>query len=411
MRQSQLFAGTIKELPKDETSYNAQALIRGGFINKLGAGIYTLLPLGLRVLGKINDIVRGEMNKIGGQEVLMPALVPKENWETSGRWSAFDALFKLVGNDKKEYALGATHEEVVTPLAKHFVMSYKELPLSIYQIQVKFRNEPRAKAGLLRGREFIMKDMYSFHENQEDLDKYYDLVKDSYLKIYEKLGLKDLTYLTYASGGSFSKYSHEFQTITSSGEDHIYVCKKCQVAVNKEIIAEQNTCPVCGNKELTEEKAIEVGNIFKLGTKFSAPFEMKYTDCDGKQQEVPMGCYGFGPTRVLGTIVEVFHDEKGIIWPQAVSPFMVHLLSLKENGQAEEIYKLLQDNDIEVLFDDRENVSAGEKFADADLVGCSYRIVVSAKTIEKGMVELKPRNGSETEMILISDLISVLKTK
>lgn len=403
MKQSFLFTKTLRELPKDETSFNAQALIRAGFIDKVGAGIYTFLPLGLRVIDKILAIIREEINAVGGQEVLMPALLPKESWEATGRWENFDALFKLSGSDHREYALGATHEEVVTPLAKKYVFSYRELPVAIYQIQTKFRNEKRAKAGLIRGREFLMKDLYSFHTNQEDLDKYYEQVKAAYYKIYDRLGLGDLTYLTYASGGAFSKYSHEFQTLTTAGEDHIYLCNKCRVAINKEIIKECSACPTCGSTQLVEEKAIEVGNIFKLGTRFSNPFGMKYKSAEGKDEEVIMGCYGIGPSRIMGTIVEICHDEKGLKWPEAIAPFKVHLLSLKSDSEAEKIYNILVERGVEVLYDDRD-ISAGEKFADADLIGCPFRVVVSAKTLADGQVEIKRRDKDEVEKITIEDL-------
>ncbi|MFA7087785.1 MAG: aminoacyl--tRNA ligase-related protein [Patescibacteria group bacterium] len=408
MRQSQLFIKTVKELPKDETSYNAQALIRAGFVDKVGAGIYSYLPLGKRVLDKICRVIREEINAIGGQEILMTALVPKENWETSGRWDSFDALFRLAGNDQREYALGATHEEIVTPLGKKFIFSYKDLPFGIYQIQTKFRNEKRAKAGLLRGREFLMKDLYSFHADQADLDNYYEAATKAYFKIFERLGLGEKTYLTYASGGSFSKYSHEFQTLATAGEDLIYICDKCHIAVNKEIIAEQNVCPLCGNKELREDKAIEVGNIFKLGTKFSEPFEVKYKDAAGKEQMVIMGCYGIGPSRVLGTIVELYHDDKGIVWPEEIAPFKIHLISLNENEAAEKIYENLVQSGTEVLYDDRD-LSAGEKFADADLIGCPYRLVVSKKTLAAESVEIKNRSAEKGELVKIKELADKLK--
>lgn len=409
MRQSQLFTRTVKELPKDEVSFNAQTLIRAGFIDKLGAGIYTFLPLGLRVLNKISNIVREEINAVGGQEILMPALTPKDCWETTNRWATFDALFRLSGSDEKEYALGATHEEIVTPLLKNFIFSYKELPVAVYQIQSKFRNEKRAKAGLIRGREFLMKDLYSFHPSQDDLDVYYEKVKESYYKIYERLGLGDLTYLTYASGGAFSKYSHEFQTITEAGEDKIFVCDNCRVAVNQEIIEDQKACPVCGQDKLHEEKAIEVGNIFKLGTRFSEPFNLNYLDKEGQKQPVIMGCYGIGPSRIMGTVVEVHHDDKGIVWPASIAPFKVHLLSLKQNEAADKIYADLVAAGIEVLYDDREDVSHGEKFADADLIGCPWRVLVSQKTLDKNSVEFKARASSESELVEISELISKLK--
>jgi len=407
MRQSQLFTKTVKELPKDETSYNAQALIRAGFIDKVGAGIYSYLPLGKRVLDKICQIIREEMDAIGGQEILMTALVPKENLEASGRWDTFDVLFRLAGNDQKEYALGATHEEIVTPLAKKFIFSYKDLPFGVYQIQTKFRNEKRAKAGLLRGREFLMKDLYSFHVDQADLDDYYDQAIKAYHRVYERLGLKDLTYLTYASGGSFSKYSHEFQTLAEAGEDLIYVCDKCHVAVNREIIGEQSSCPSCGNKKLVEKKAIEVGNIFKLGTKFSEPFGVRYKDQGGKENTALMGCYGIGPSRIMGTLVEIYHDDKGIIWPADIAPYKVHLLSLNENDRTEAIYIKLKQEGISVLYDDRDK-PAGEKFADADLIGCPYRVVVSKKTLMDNGVELKGRTSEAGKLIKLENLAAEL---
>lgn len=408
MKQSQLFTRTIKELPKDETSFNAQALIRAGFVDKLAAGVYSFLPLGWKVINKIKNIVTEEMVAIGGQEINMPSLAPRENWQATGRWDNLDVLFKTKGLDEKEYALNPTHEEVVTPLAKKFINSYRELPMAVFQIQNKFRNEKRAKSGLLRGREFLMKDLYSFHANQEDLDNYYEKAIVAYNNIFDRIGLGEKTYLTYASGGSFSKYSHEFQTLTDAGEDIIYICDDCKMAVNKEIINDQNTCPKCGRKDLREEKAVEAGNIFKLGTKYSAPFDLKYQDKDGEKKPVIMGCYGLGISRLMGTIVEACHDEKGIIWPENVAPFKVHLLSLNENEVAENIYQDLVSQGIEVLYDDRE-LQAGEKFADADLIGCPYRVVVSKKTLANESVELKLRSGAESQLIKINELSKKLK--
>lgn len=409
MKQSRLFTRTVKELPKDEASFNAQALIRAGFVDKLSAGVYSFLPLGWKVLNKIRNIIIEEMEAIDGQELSLPALAPKENWQATGRWETMDVLFKMQGSDEKEYALNPTHEEIATPLAKKFIFSYRELPMAFFQIQTKFRNEKRAKSGLMRGREFLMKDLYSFHANQEDLDDYYERATAAYQNIFNRLGLGDLTYLTFASGGSFSKYSHEFQTLTPAGEDLIYICKDCKVAVNKEIIAEQSTCPKCGNKNLQEEKAVEVGNIFKLGTKFSQPFGLQYQAADGSKQAVIMGCYGLGLSRVLGTIVEVCHDEKGIIWPTSIAPFKAHLLSLKENEAAEKIYNELSAQGIEVLYDDRD-LQAGEKFADADLIGCPYRIVVSKKTLESGSVEIKKRSEEKSELVSMENLVTILRS-
>jgi len=408
MRQSQLFTRTVKELPKDETSYNAQALIRAGFIDKSAAGVYSFLPFGWKVINKIENIIREEINAIGGQEINMPSLAPKENWQATGRWDSLDVLFKTTGSDEKEYALNPTHEEVVTPLAKKFISSYRELPLAVYQIQNKFRNEKRAKSGLLRGREFLMKDLYSFHATQEDLDEYYEKAIGAYNNIFRRVGLGEKTYLTYASGGSFSKYSHEFQALTPAGEDIIYVCADCKMAVNKEIIVDQNTCPKCGQKDLREERAVEAGNIFKLGTKYSEPFDLKYQDKDGEKKIVIMGCYGLGIGRLMGTIVEVCHDEKGIIWPENVAPFKVHLLSLNENETAEKIYSDLVKQGIEVLYDDRE-LQAGEKFADADLIGCPYRLIVSRKTLALDSAELKSRSSAASELVKLADLIAKLK--
>lgn len=411
MLQSKLFTRAIKEQPKDETSFNASTLIRAGFVSKLSAGVYSFLPLGLRVLNKISNIIRQEMDEIGGQEILMPVLTPKDVWETTGRWDNFDVLFKLMGADEKEYALGATHEEIVTPLVKDFVLSYKDLPIAPYQIQTKFRNELRAKAGLMRGREFLMKDMYSFSSNQEELDKFYEVAKHAYFKIFERCGLGDITYLTYASGGAFSKYSHEFQTLCSAGEDLIYICDNCRVAINKEIIDDQDTCPICGKKEFRQEKAVEVGNIFKLGNRFSNPFGLSYVDKDGQKKEVVMGCYGIGPSRLMGTIVEILHDEKGIIWPEEVAPFRVHLvlLSGKENkernkAEADALYEKLTLKGVEVLYDDREEAGAGEKFADSDLIGCPIRIVISDKTLKEGSAEIKLRSSQDSELVKLEQV-------
>ena len=408
MKQSQLFTKTVKELPKDEASYNAQALIRAGFIDKLAAGVYSFLPLGWRVINKIQNIIREEMTAIDGQEINMPSLAPKENWQATGRFETLDVLFKLAGSDEKEYVLNPTHEEVVTPLAKKFINSYRELPMSVFQIQNKFRNEKRAKSGLLRGREFLMKDLYSFHTNQEDLDLYYERAIVAYNNIFKRFGLGDKTYLTFASGGSFSKYSHEFQTLTEAGEDIIYTCEACKMAVNKEIIDDQDSCPKCGNKNLQETKAVEAGNIFKLGTKYSEPFDLKYQDKDGEKKTVIMGCYGLGISRALGTIVEVCHDEKGIIWPEEVAPFKIHLLSLNENEEAGKVYESLQKAGVEVLYDDRD-LSAGEKFADADLIGCPYRVVISRKSLAAGGLEVKKRAEDTASIIPLTELVNYVQ--
>ncbi|MDD3480632.1 MAG: His/Gly/Thr/Pro-type tRNA ligase C-terminal domain-containing protein [Patescibacteria group bacterium] len=405
MKFSTLFTKTKKDIAKTD-SVNAELLIRGGFVDQLSAGVYTYLPLGLRVLRKIENIIRDEMNKAGGQELLMPAMHPKWNWQQTGRWDSLDVLFKVVGQlSGDEMALGPTHEEVITPLASKFMFSYKDLPKYVYQIQDKFRDEARPKSGLLRTREFLMKDLYSFHTDEKDLDKYYTVMEEAYSNIFASCGIGKETVLTYASGGSFSKYSHEYQTICETGEDTIYLCAKCNVAVNKEIITEQKTCPECGNKALTEKKAIEVGNIFKLKDKFSKAFGFKYTGKDNKEKYVEMGCYGIGLGRVLATIVEVSHDDRGIIWPESVAPYDVHLVDI--NGtkkETKEIHKKLTEAGLEVLWDDREE-SAGVKLSDADLLGIPERIVVSSKTIKAGKIELKKRDSDKEELLSLADYL------
>jgi len=401
MLYSKLLGRTTKTVSSEEESINAQFLIRGGFINKQMAGVYNYLPLGLKVLTKIQNIVREEMLAVGANEILMPALTQEESYKTTGR-DAMDVLFHTEGPGGSKYVLNPTHEEIVTPLVQKYVFSYHDLPLGTFQIQNKYRNEPRAKSGILRGREFNMKDLYSFHTDEESLNEYYEMIKEAYFKIYSRLGLGDLTVLTYASGGAFSRYSHEFQTLCTVGEDTVYLCEKCKVGINKEIIAEQTTCPQCGNVDLVEKNGIEVGNIFKLRTRFSDAFNFKYLDDQGKEQKVEMGCYGIGPSRIMGTLVEVFHDQKGIIWPESVAPFKYHLLVLgKEDevfAKANEVYTAMKKNGAEVLFDDRRNISAGEKFADADLLGLPIRLVISKKSIEKQSVEVKKRNSDQSEL-------------
>ena len=409
MRQSILFTGTIKETPKEEISINAQLLIRAGFIDKLMAGVYSYLPLGFLVLKKIEEIIRQEMNRIGGQEIFLPALHPKNNWQQTKRWE-YPEMFKLKNREGKEFSLGWTHEEIITPLARKFISSYKDLPVFIYQIQDKFRDELRAKSGLLRGVEFLMKDLYSFHQDEKGLDEYYEKVKGAYLKIFQRCGLKKETFLTLASGGTFSKYSHEFQTVTPAGEDTVYLCQKCRLAINREIIKEENfTCPKCGNKKLEIKKTIEVGNIFKLKDRFSRPFNLVFKDKDGKEKVVFMGCYGIGLGRLMGTIAEVHHDNSGIAWPGEVAPFRVHLISLTgTKKESERLYQDLQKQNVEVLYDDRDDKSAGEKFADADLIGIPLRIVVSGRTLQKNCVEMKKRSEQKIRLIKIKEIIEWL---
>lgn len=409
MLQSHLFTKTSKEAPKDEESINARFLIRAGFIDKLMAGVYTFLPLGWRVLNKIENIVREEMNKIGGQEILMPALHPKENWEKTSRWQTFDALYKLKANGS-EFALGPTHEEILYPLLTHHISSYKDLPAFIYQVQTKFRNEPRAKSGLLRGREFRMKDFYSFHANNQERDKYYELVKNAYLKTFKKIGLDVVS--TQASGGTFSELSLEFQVITDNGEDTIFICDKCKLAINKEIVKiERPKCPQCNNNTI-EKRGIEVGNIFPLKEKYAQDFNLVFRDRDGQSKLVSVGCYGLGTSRVMGAIVEISHDKNGIIWPKQVAPFDIHLLAISENErikkEAEKLHQKLEKQGLEVLYDDRD-LTAGEKFADADLIGIPLRMVISKKSLAKKSIEIKKRGEEKIRLVKLDKLKKISK--
>lgn len=407
MKQSHYFLKTSKTQPADDVSINAKLLEQGGFVQKVMAGVYTFLPLGMRVLRKIENIVREEMNNVSGQEMLMPAMQPKDNWLATDRWNILDVLFKLKSRHGNEYALGPTHEEIVTPAALPIISSYKDLPLSVYQIQTKFRDEPRAKSGLLRGREFRMKDMYSFHVSEADLDAYYELAAKAYTKVFERLGLKSV--YTEASGGTFSKYSHEFQVEIENGEDFIYVCQKCGMAKNKEVYAEGVECTNCGQTTWKGSTASEVGNIFKLQHKYSQSFNLKFMNAQGKPELVYMGCYGIGTTRLMGVIVEKFHDEKGIVWPASVAPFQAHLVALRNTEeQAQKIYQQLLDSGVEVLYDDRDT-SPGVKFADSDLLGIPARIVISEKTLAQDSVEVKKRTETETKLVRISEVASVLK--
>lgn len=410
MKQSKLFVKTLKDIPKEAVSSNHKFLIKAGYVDQLSSGVFTLLDLGLRVIYKIENIVRKEMNNIGGIEILMPALIPKENWEETNRWNLDVILKTKSGYRDKEYGLGWTHEEVITPLVKKFVHSYKDLPKYIYQIQTKFRDEARPKSGLFRSREFIMKDLYSFHADEKDLNNYYELVKETYFKIYNILGIGGITYLTYASGGDFSKYSHEFQMITPYGEDTIYICDKCRIAINSEIIEVKPTCPECKNVKLREEKAIEVGNIFKLNNRFSIPFGVDFTDKNGSKKTSVMGCYGLGVSRVMGAVAEVYNDKNGLKWPLSVSPYDVHLLQLDEKveKEARSLYELLVREGIEVLWDDRKE-TAGKKLKDADLIGISIRLIISSRTVLKKSLELKKRD--EDKSIIISDNTVVSEIK
>lgn len=405
MKLSDCFVETLKTAPKDAETINHQLLVRAGYIRQVMAGVYSYLPLGLRVLNKISQIVREEMDHIGGKEILMPLLHPAAIWKQTGGWDHVDVLFKLKSRTKKDYALAQSHEEVVTPLAQEFIHTYKDLPLAIYHIQWKFRDELRSKSGILRGREFLMKDMYSWHLDQKDFEDFYQKAKEAYLKAFNRMGLK--AKVTEASGGSFSeKISYEFEVLTDAGEAHILYCDKCDYYVNVDDIqkcVEGDSCPNCQKDKLKSAKASEVGNVFDLGQKYTKAFGFLVYDEKGLKKYPIMGCYGIGISRTMGVIVEKFHDEKGIIWPKSVSPFEVHLVGL--NGKGEEVYKKLKEKGIDVLFDDRD-LSAGEKFADADLIGIPVRLVVSDKTGEE--VEYKERISNESKLLEFDEILKLL---
>lgn len=410
MRQSILFTKTRKETPKEEVSKNAELLIRAGFIHKEIAGAYSYLVLGLRVLKKIENIIREEMEAIGAQEVSLTVLQDKSLWVASGRWSddVVDNWFKSKLVSGQDVGLGFTHEEPLAKILSEHIISYKDLPKYVFQIQTKFRNELRAKSGLMRGREFLMKDLYSFNASTAQQDEFYEVVAKAYLKIFDRVGLGDKVVRTFASGGVFSKFSDEFQAISGAGEDTIYVDKSKNIAVNREVCNDEVLLELKLNKnDLEENKAIEVGNIFKLGTKFSEAEGLYFTDSDGSKKPVIMGSYGIGVGRLMGTIVEIFNDEQGIIWPEPVAPFKVHLIDIRNLEKSEEIYKNLTSSGLEVLYDDRE-VAPGKKFAEADLIGIPYRVVVSNKTLESDSVEVKKRDSDKVEMIKVADLINFL---
>jgi prolyl-tRNA synthetase len=414
MRQSQLFTRTKRENPTDETSKNAQLLLRGGYIYKEMAGVYAWLPLGLRVINKIKKIVSEEMEAIGSQEIIMTALQNKEIWEKTGRWDdeKVDIWFKTALKSGTEVGLGWSHEEPIVEMMKSYITSYQDLPKYVHQFQTKLRNEVRAKSGVMRGREFVMKDMYSFSTTEEAHTDFYNKSTEAYLNVYKRLGLGDITYVTSASGGAFTNnFSHEFQTLCEAGEDVIYVHKKDNYAVNDEIFNDETLKKLgAQNNDFEMKKAAEVGNIFTFGTEKCEQMGLSFTDSEGKKQPVYLGSYGVGVTRLVGVITEIFSDDKGIVWPAAIAPFGVHLIALGEDmSEAEALYKELTDKGVEVLFDDRVGVMAGEKFADADLLGIPLRVVVSKRSLENGGAEIKKRTESESLVIPLNEVILHVK--
>jgi len=407
MKQSKLFYKTLKQTPKEAEIISHKLLLRAGFISQLASGVYNFLPLGFRVHKKIEEIIRDEMNKIGGQEVLMAAFQPKEIWQKSNRWEHMDPpLFKIKDRHKKEFTLGPTHEEVITDLVKSRVESYKDLPFSLFQIQTKFRNEMRFTGGLLRAREFVMKDLYSFHQDEKDLTNFFDKVLKAYANIYNRCGLDVLK--SEASGGVFTKEkTYEFQVLSDVGEDKIIYCPKCKWAINLEVakIKAGQKCPECKGK-LIKADSIELGHTFRLGTKYSQAFNLHFIDKGGRKKFVSMGCYGIGLGRLMAAVAEINNDKDGIIWPEEVAPYKVHLIQIEDKvkKEAEKLSKVLQEKGVEVLYDDRKDKSVGEKFAEADLIGIPYRVVISNKTLKSGSAEVKKRGRRKITNIAIDKL-------
>ncbi len=414
MKATQLFTHTTKEIPSDETSKNAQLLLRAGFISKEMAGVYAYLPLGLRVIEKIKAIVREEMNAIDGQEIIMTSLQQKELWEKTDRWDdeKVDIWFKSALKNGTEVGLGWSHEEQITNMMRNFVHSYKDLPQSMYQFQTKLRNELRAKSGIMRGREFVMKDMYTYANSDEEHQKIYDKVTQAYLKIFDRLGVGGKTYLTYASGGAFTEFSHEFQTITDAGEDIVYLDESKKLAINEEVYNDEIISRLSLNKKtLKKVKTAEVGNIFSFGTAKSKQLDLKFTNKEGKEEYVVLGSYGIGITRLMGVIVELFSDEKGMVWPESIAPYKVYLAQLGQDkvvlDAAKRLYDILIKNNVEVFWDDRD-ARPGEKFSDADLYGFPYRIVISQNTTKANEYEVKRRDQQEVNNLTIDELLNLL---
>ena len=415
MRQSALFTKTRREAPSDETSTNAQLLIRAGYVHKEMAGVYSYLPLGTRTLQNIENIVRSAMNFVGSQEIRMATLHPSEPWKQTGGWDNIDVLFKINSRTEREYALGQSEEEIVTPIAKEYTVSYKDLPLSVYQIGQKYRDELRAKSGIMRGREFTMKDMYSFHATQEDFEQYYERVKEIYLQIFTLCGLT--AKVTEASGGAFTeKLSYEFMVLTDAGEDDILYCTECTHCVNVEVAAQKEgeTCAKCAKGTMQAAKAAEVGNVFDLGQKYAKDFGFIFKDAEGNEQYPIMGCYGIGITRLMGVIAETHGDEKGLSWPHPVAPYKFHIVSLAGGNEevhayAEKLYEDIARHGVPVLYDDRD-LHAGEKLADADLIGIPVRIIVGKKTLESGKLELVARATGNTEFVTREDFFGITET-
>jgi prolyl-tRNA synthetase len=416
MRLSQLFTKTRREAPADEIAKNAQLLIKAGFIHKEMAGVYAYLPLGLRVVENIKQIVREEMNAIGGQELIMTGLQRREIWETTQRWDdeVVDVWFKSTFKDGTEVGFGWSHEEPIVEMMKQYLESYKDLPANVYQFQTKLRNELRAKSGIMRGREFVMKDMYSCSIDADQHEAFYKATIEAYKKIFDRLGIGADTYVTFASGGAFTQFSHEFQTICEAGEDVIYLHRGKNIAINEEVMNDETLDKLGVRRgEMEQVKTAEVGNIFNFGTHKSEQMDFGFTNDKGERQLVHLGSYGIGITRLMGVIAEKMSDERGLVWPENIAPARVYIARLGDVpavvSAADGLYDELTKLGVGVLYDDRD-ARPGEKFADADLMGIPYRVVVSDKTVENNNFELKSRTSTEAEFIDEAELINRLKS-
>lgn len=408
MKRSQLFVRTQKNAPADEVAKNAQLLIRAGYVYKVMAGVYAYTPLGIRVLEKIKQVVREEMDAIGGQELIMTALQRRETWETTGRWDdeTVDVWFKTKLKDETEVGLAWSHEEAIIEMMKQHVKSYKDMPQSVYQFQTKFRNELRSKSGIMRGREFVMKDMYSCSLDAEQHEKFYQVTIDAYMNVFKRLGIGDETYVTFASGGAFTQFSHEFQTICDAGEDIVYLHRAKNIAINEEVLNDETLSKLGITKDdLEEVKTAEVGNIFNFGTQKSEETDFAFTNEKGEKQYVHLGSYGIGITRVMGVIAEKMSDEHGLVWHANVAPYHVYLASIGDiKTEADKLLTELERAGVEVLYDDRDE-RPGEKFADADLMGIPYRIVISQRSLEADSVEVKNRASGEVQMVPLKEIV------
>ncbi len=407
MRQSMMFIPTLKEAPKDAEAMSHKLLVRAGLVKQVAAGIYSYLPLGYKVIKKIETIIREEMDALGCSELLLPALQTADLWKESGRWADYGPeLMRLQDRKKRDFCLGPTHEEVITFVVRDQLNSYKKLPVGLYQIQTKFRDEMRPRFALMRGREFSMKDLYTFHANEECLDEWYKLVWQAYKNIFNRCGLE--VKVVFSDPGQIGgDVAHEFMVMSEVGEDTISYCNSCDYGSNTELSNLQvgDVCPDCGGS-ISIAKGIEVGNIFKLGTKYSKPMKATFTDKDGKDKPLIMGCYGLGVTRTLMAVVEQNNNNEGIVWPEEIKPFDYHIVcfDVKKDEQVEasmEIYQNLRKMG-ECLLDDR--LERGVvKLKDADLIGIPVRITVG-RDISEGLVEVTNRKNGKTDKVKIGEI-------